>query len=194
MRSNTLLHASLLLCSCSALVRAEALMEFVDLRAQGGVVAGRYGGSLTLMAGNIGNKDQTLEMPDDSGIVVGVRATTARLRAKDDEDDVDLNMATIGLVIGLGYCIDKTQHLELNGGWSAGRPTLLTEHGGYHNDGYGTVWNAELGWYTTWQKHIQIGLVGGWSWSRFNVVVDEDTTVPVRAGGLEASLVLGYRF
>jgi hypothetical protein len=188
---------ALLAVSALASAHAESALEFLDLRVQAGIVETRNpGGAITLMAGNIGDRDNHVMDPGaDFGIVIGLRTSLSRLHAHDDETDVDVNFCAAGPVGGIGYYVSKRQHIEFVAGWQAGRPTVLSEHGGFHNDGYGTIWSGEMGWYYTFKKGIQFGLVGGWSWTHFTAHATPDSdAISGSSNGVGLAGSLGYRF
>lgn len=179
----------------AAVVAAE-MREFVDLRAQVGLVqTPGWGGALTLMAGNLGLKDKTLDIPDDWGLVIGLRALLARTTLHDGEDAVDINLASGMGLIGIGYYVDKRQHCELCLGYGMGLPTVRDDHGGIHNDGDTTTWAAELGWYWTERAGYQVGVNGGWSWTTASIKPPLDApTVDAAGNGLNLAVSVGYRF
>jgi len=179
------------------LAHAQARMEFVDLRVQGGLVENQgYGGALTVMAGNIGNKainDQG--MPDDSGIVIGLRSGLDRLRVDNGHELVDANLATIGALGGFGYYVDKRQHLELCVGYALGTVTLPEDGGGFTgHQGVSKTWSGEFGWYRTIRTGWQLGLLGGWSWTTFTARPENSAEFDVSQNGVNAAVSLGYRF
>ena len=176
---------------------AQSKLEFVDLRLQGGLVETQgYGGALTLMAGNIGTKDPMLEVPDDLGLVLGLRGSLAHQRVKDGDDQIDTNLAAAHVLGGFGYYVNKRQHCELYVGYGLGRPTLTADHGGFHNDGNATVWTAECGWHYTRKSGTQFGIVGGWSWTRVEFQPAEETSPSVfaQANGFNLMVSVGHRF
>lgn len=184
-----------LLCGIIA-AQAESRLEFVDLRLQGGLTESvGLGGALTLMCGNIGDKNVADEEPNDVGIVIGVRAGANRLKADDGVNTYRANIASIGALGGLGYYAGKRDHVELCVGYAIGHVTLADDHAGFSaNDGRSTTISGELGWYHTWKRGWQLGVLGGWSWTRFACNPGTASESTAASYGVNIAGSLGYRF
>lgn len=172
------------------------MREFVDVRMHGGLVENKnVGGGITLMAGNLGMHDATIDVPDDVGVVLGLRGSASRLRMADGDDDRDTNVANITGLIGFGYYINRTQHAELCLGYGRGLATDRAKHGGLHNDGKTTVWSGELGWYRTSKRGYQLGVLSGWSWTKADFNADANLPkMTYASNGMNIAFSLGYRF
>ena len=195
---------TLLLLTCSATVclsqvYAESALSFVDLRAQAGVAQTEgQSGSLTLMAGDIGNKDQrVLTMDADMGIVLGLRGSVAETTAKrkDNNADLDLKLGGGAIVGGLGFYLGKNVHMELAGGYGQGVGTTTGDNPWNDRDSRYKMYLAELGLYYTMNNGIQFGVIVGGSIVKvtFDDVVTS-TKVKAETEGFDGSVALGYRF
>lgn len=175
----------------------ESALAFVDLRAQGGLMYGDgQGASLTVMAGDIGNKDQHIISIDaDMGIVIGLRGLVANVspRYKDLPGDIDLQIGGGAFLGGLGFYLGPHSHAELLAGYGRGVGTVDGSNPWDERVARYTHYQAELGWYYTWATHIQVGVTAGYSLLKVTV----DTTAgdeKAEASGLDAALALGFRF
>ena len=195
---------TLLLLSCSATVclsqaYAESALSFVDLRAQAGIAQTEgQSGSLTLMAGDIGNKDQhVLTMDADMGIVLGLRGSVTETTAKrkDTNTDLDLKLGGGAIVGGLGFYLGKNVHMELAGGYGQGVGTTTGDNPWDARDSRYKMYLAELGLYYTLTNGVQLGLIVGGSIVK--VTFDDVVTsskVKAETEGFVGSVALGYRF
>ena len=175
----------------------ESALSFVELRAGGGVtVSNGEIVSLSLMAGDIGSKDQhIISLDADMGIVIGLRGQMSNVTAKriDGLGDLDLKLGGGTAVGGLGFYLGKNSHAELLVGYSRGVGTQTGSGPWSQRDSSYTQLLGELGWYYTWNNHFQIGLTGGYS--QIKVTWDNaGTDVDAKAKGIDAGLSLGYRF
>ena len=175
----------------------ESALSFVDLRAGGGItVSNGETVNLSLMAGDIGNKDQHIISVDaDMGVVIGLRGQMAKVTAKriDGLGDLDLKLGGGTLIGGLGFYLGKNNHAELLFGYARGVGTQTGSGPWSQRDSSYTQLLGELGWYYTWSSHLQIGLTGGYS--QIKVKWDNaGTDVDAKAKGIDAGLSLGYRF
>ena len=177
---------------------AESALSFVDLRLHGGLAQSDGGGGhLTLMAGDIGNKSQSvLDLDADMGIVIGLRADLTKVTGKiDSTPDTKTELGGGSFVGGLGFYIDKNSHLELLASYGKGWTSTTGTPWGDRDGAYTTI-AGELGWYYTWAKHVQIGLVAGWSQSQLKLDDPSGAAGKIkgRAQGVDAGISLGYRF
>lgn len=194
----------MLLLTCSATVclsqaYAESALSFVDLRAQAGVAQTEgQSGSLTLMAGDIGNKDQhVLTLDADMGIVLGLRGTLTETTAKreDTNTDLDLKLGGGAIVGGLGFYMGKNVHMELLGGYGQGVGTTTGDTPWDIRDSRYKTYLAELGLYYTLTSGIQFGLIAGGSIVKVTFDdVGTGTKVKAETKGFDGSVALGYRF
>ncbi len=176
---------------------AESALAFVDLRAQGGVLVSESpAASLTLMAGDIGNKDKhVISLDADMGIVIGLRGLMSQITAKYEDlpGDIDLDIGGGSFLGGLGFYLGKNSHAELLVGYGGGAGTVDGSHPWDDKVAKFTHLQAELGWYYTWSTHVQVGVTAGYSIIKVKV----DTTAgdeEAEADGFDAGLALGYRF
>jgi hypothetical protein len=181
----------------TAMHGADSALRFVDLRAQGGVVATEgTAASLTIMAGDIGNQDKhVISLDADMGIVIGLRGLVGKISADYDElpGDIDLEIGGGSFVGGLGFYLGKNSHAELLAGYGGGVGTVDGSHPWDERVAKYTHIQAELGWYYTWGTHLQVGVTAGYS--LFKVTVD--TTAgdeKAETDGFDAGLALGFRF
>jgi hypothetical protein len=175
--------------------QAESELSFVDLRAHGGLAQSDGSGAhLTLMAGDIGNKNQhVVDLDADMGVVIGLRADYTRVTAKiADNPDTTTRLGGGSFVGGLGYYVDQNIHVELLGSYGKGWTSISGTPWGERNGEY-TTFAGELGWYYTMAKHYQLGVVAGWSLSKLRL---DGTTGKIdgTAQGVDAAFSLGYRF
>ncbi len=182
---------------CWSNAHAESELQFVDLRVQAGVSqTDGQAGSFTLMAGDIGNKDQkVIEADADMGIVLGLRGTVMETTVKREDTGVDLDLKLGGgaIVGGLGFLISKNAHLELNGGYGQGVGTIKGDTPWEDRDSRYKMYSGELGWFYTFDMGIQFGLIGGYSILK----VKYETAggqVKAEAKGFDGSVSLGFRF
>jgi hypothetical protein len=175
----------------------QSALAFVDLRAQGGLMYGDgQGASLTVMAGDIGNKDQhIISLDADMGIVIGLRGLVANVspRYKDLPGEIDLQIGGGSFLGGLGFYLGPHSHAELLAGYGRGVGTVDGSNPWDERVAKYTHYQAELGWYYTWSTHIQVGVTAGYSLLKVTV----DTTAgdeKAEASGLDAALALGFRF
>lgn len=176
---------------------AESALSFVDLRAQGGVIATEgTAASLTIMAGDIGNKDKhVISLDADMGIVIGLRGMVGQITAEYEDlpGDLDLDIGGGSFLGGLGFYLGKNSHAELLGGIGGGACTVDGSHPWDDKVATYTHYQAELGWYYTWGTHLQVGVTVGYTLLKVKV----DTTAgdeKAETDGFDAGLALGYRF
>ncbi len=187
----------LVLFTAVALAQAsESKLVFADVRVQGGVMGTTgAGGAISLMAGDIGdNAKHTIELDQDMGVVLGLRAQYGQgIAVHGRNDGIDL---TGGVFLGgLGFYINKTSHAELlfslgTGMISASGPTINRDEGRYVSYG------GEFGWYWMMTKHLQLGVVAGYTMDKLTAR-DPTGTVDAEkfnAGGFDAGVALGWRF
>lgn len=197
MRMPPLLPAILCGLACTTVHGAESALAFVDLRAQGGLLASEgNAASLTIMAGDIGNKDKhVISLDADMGIVIGLRGLVGRVTA-DYEDlpgDIELDVGGGSFLGGLGFYLGPNSHAELLAGYGGGVGTVDGSHPWDERVARYTHYQAELGWYYTWSTHLQVGVTVGYSL----VKVEVDTTggdEDAETDGFDAGLALGFRF
>jgi len=180
-----------------SLSAAESALRFVDLRVQGGVTAtDGEAASLTLMAGDIGNKDQhVISMDADMGIVIGLRGQVSEVTAafEDIPGDIDLKLGGGAVMGGLGFYLGKNSHAELLAGYARGVGSTTGSTAWEDRDASYFQYLGELGWYYTWNSHVQIGVTAGYS----VIKIKYDTPTgdeKAKADGVDAALSLGFRF
>jgi predicted outer membrane lipoprotein len=179
--------------------QAESALTFVDLRVQGGVTADDgEAASMTVMAGDIGNKDNHIISFDaDMGVVLGLRGQVSKVTAERDDGlgDLDLTLGGGTLMGGFGFYFGKHSHGELLFGYARGVGTTTGSTPWDQRDTSFIQYQGEIGWYYTWETGLQLGLTAGYSvikatWSdRVN-----DVDVKAEAKGIDGALSLGYRF
>ena len=186
----------LALLSIAVLAQAESKLVYADVRVQGGVMGTTgYGGSLSLMAGDIGdNAKHTIDVDQDLGVVLGLRAQYGQgIDVRGRNDSIDL---TGGVFLGgLGFYVSKTSHAELLFAWGVGMistsgPTINRDEGRYMSYG------GEFGWYWMMTKRLQLGVVAGYTFAKITTrdptgTVDAEKLV---AGGVDAGVTVGWRF
>jgi hypothetical protein len=179
--------------------RAESALAFVDLRAQGGLAASDgNSASLSVMAGDIGNKDQhVISLDADMGIVIGLRASMMEVTGEREDGGADLDLTLGGgtFLGGFGFYLGKNTHAELLGAYSQGSGSTTGDVPWDDRDTRYKAYHAEFGWYYTWSTGIQLGLLGGYSIIKLKY---DDPVLAARvkaeAKGFDASIALGYRF
>lgn len=189
--------AVLALAAIASAQAAESALSFVDLRVQGGLAANDGdAASLTVMAGDIGNKDQhIISLDADMGVVIGLRGQMAQVTAKRDDGlgDLDLKLGGGAVLGGLGFYLGKHTHAELLFGYARGVGTQTGSTPWAQRDSSYIQYQGELGWYYTWETGIQVGITAGYS--VIKVTWDNDgTDVKAEAKGVDAAVALGYRF
>jgi hypothetical protein len=196
MMTKTLLTLSTSLC-LAQMVAAESALSFVDLRVHGGIAqTDGTAGHVTLMAGDLGNKDQhVITIDADMGIVLGFRGTVMETIAKRDDNSAELDLKLGGgaIVGGLGFIVGKSAHMELCGGYGQGVGTLTGDTPWDYRDSRYKTYLAELGWYYTDDSGIQFGLIVGYSVVKVTYN-DVNTTVKAEVKGFDGSISLGFRF
>jgi hypothetical protein len=197
MRMHLLLPAVVCGFATATVSGAESALAFVDLRAQGGLLASEANAaSLSIMAGDIGNKDKhVISFDADMGIVIGLRGLLGRITAdyKDLPGDIDLDIGGGSFLGGLGFYLGPNTHAELLGGYGRGACTVDGSHPWDDRVAKYTHYQAELGWYYTWRTNLQVGLTVGYSLIKVKV----DTTAgdeKAETDGFDAGMSLGYRF
>jgi hypothetical protein len=172
---------------------AESELTFVDLRAHGGLVASNgRGAALTLMCGDIGSKEQhVVDMSQDLGIVIGLRAVAQHVKAKlDAGPTLEENILGIDLCGGIGGYVDAQNLLELVAGYGFGQNSDGTASG-FHKRGSTKQLSFELGWYYTMAKHYQIGALVGFEHDSIKYNTGD---YKAKAQGANLAIELGYRF
>jgi hypothetical protein len=174
---------------------AESELSFVDLRLHGGVNATNgHGGGLTLMCGDIGDKDQhVVDTWRDIGVVVGLRFEGEHVKVKlDGGPTLQENVLEGDIVGGLGIFVDQEDLLEIVVGYGLGEHSDGTRSG-FHKRGSTRKLLGEVGWHHTFSKHWQVGALIG-----YEIVTMKFTDVPVevkgKAQGVNAAISFGYRF
>jgi hypothetical protein len=182
-----------------ALPAAESALRFVDLRAQGGLtVSEGETANLTLMAGDIGNKDQhVISLDADMGIVIGLRGQVAEITAERDDGlkDFDVKLGGGTVLGGLGFYLGKNSHAELVGGYAKGVGSTTGSNPWEDRDTSYTQYLGELGWYYTWSSHIQVGLTAGYSVMKLKY--DDpvlNKKIKAEAKGFDGGVAIGFRF
>lgn len=195
----TPLRVAALACfAIGALDAAESALSFVDLRAQGGLTLNDgQAASLTLMAGDIGNKDKhVISFDADMGIVIGLRGQLAEVtfERSDGLGDLDMKLGGGAFLGGLGFYIGPRIHAELLFGYARGLGSTTGSHPWEDNDTKFTQYLGEFGWYYTWSTHVQVGVTVGYS--LLKVKYDDPSIGEIKgeADGVDAALALGYRF
>ena len=189
--------AALTLVALGSAQASESALSFVDLRVGGGLAAndGEIA-SLSLMAGDIGDKDQHIITLDaDMGVVVGLRGQVSKVTAKRDDGlgNLDLKLGGGTVLGGLGFYLGKNSHAELLFGYSRGVGTQTGSTPWDQRDSSYTAYQGELGWYYTWDSGILVGLTAGYSVVKVKWD-DNGTDVKAEANGIDAGVALGYRF
>jgi hypothetical protein len=176
----------------------ESALRFVDLRVQGGVVANEgMMASATIMAGDIGNKDQhVISLDADMGIVLGLRGQAGQVTA-DFEDGGPQNLdVTLGggtILGGFGFYLGKHSHAELLFGYGRGIGSGTASSLGDDDNIDYYQYQGELGWYYTWSTHLQVGLTVGYTVLKIEYE-RYDGDVDAKIDGFDAGIALGYRF
>jgi hypothetical protein len=172
---------------------AESELTFVDLRAHGGLVASNGRGfAVTLMCGDIGDKEQhVVDMSQDLGIVIGARGIAQHVKAKlDAGPTLEENILGIEACGGVGAYVDPKNLLELVAGYGFGQNSDGTASG-FHKRGSTKQLSFELGWYYTMAKHYQVGALVGFE---HDSIKYSGSGYKATAQGANAAVELGYRF
>lgn len=185
-----------LIASASPLM-AESALSFVDLRVQGGLAVNEgEAASLTLMAGDIGNKNKhVITLDADMGVVIGLRGQMSDVTAERDDGlgDLELKLGGGALLGGLGFYLGKHSHAELLFGYSRGVGTQTGSTPWEDRDSSYVQYQGELGWYYTWDHGLQVGITAGYSVIKVEWD-DNGNDVEAEAQGVDAAIALGYRF
>lgn len=196
---STLLRLSVLAClATGTLSAAESALRFVDLRAQGGITLNDgQTANLTLMAGDIGNKDKhIISLDADMGIVLGLRGQLSEVTFERNDGGGDLDMKLGGgtFMGGLGFYLGTNSHAELVAGYARGLGSTTGSNAWEDDDTKYTQYLGELGWYYTWESNIQVGVTVGYSLMK--VTYDDPLIGKIKgeADGFDAALAIGYRF
>ncbi|HEX3134806.1 MAG TPA: hypothetical protein VHX44_14665 [Planctomycetota bacterium] len=183
--------------SIGSVTAEESALRFVDLRVQGGVaVNDGEAASLTIMAGDIGNKDQhVITIDADMGIVIGIRGQVAKVTADFEKipGDIDVKLGGGTFLGGLGFYLGKNSHAELLAGYSTGIGSSTGSTPFEERDIRYYQYLGELGWYYTWSTHVQVGITAGYSVMKITYKADAGDE-KAKADGVDAALSLGYRF
>jgi hypothetical protein len=175
----------------------ESALRFVDLRVQGGATAtDGEAASLTLMAGDIGNKDQhVISLDADMGIVIGLRGQVAKVTADFEKGggDIDLKLGGGTFMGGIGFYLGKNSHAELLAGYARGVGSSTGSTPWADRDAKYYQYLGELGWYYTWNTHMQVGITAGYSVMKITYEADTGDQ-KAKADGVDAALSLGFRF
>jgi hypothetical protein len=196
---STPLRLAVLACLATGSVSAaESALTFVDLRAQGGITLQEgTTANLTLMAGDIGNKNKhVISLDADMGIVLGLRGQLAQVTFQRDDGGEDLDMKLGGgtFLGGLGFYLGPNNHAELCVGYATGVGSTTGSHAWDERDTEYKQYVAELGWYYTWSNHLQLGVIAGYSLMKVEYDDPLLGTIEGEADGFDASISLGYRF
>lgn len=182
----------------AGLTAAESALTFVDLRAQGGLTLNDgETANLTLMAGDIGNKDKhIISLDADMGIVLGIRGQVSQVtfERNDGLGDLDMKLGGGTFLGGLGFYLGKNSHAELVVGYARGLGSTTGSNPWDDDDTKFTQYVGELGWYYTWDTHIQVGVTVGYSLLKVEYDDPLIGTIKGEADGVDACLSLGYRF
>ncbi|MBA3700441.1 MAG: hypothetical protein H0W78_16465 [Planctomycetes bacterium] len=194
----TLRLAALACLTAGSLSAAESALRFVDLRAQGGLTLNDgETANLTLMAGDIGNKDKHIVSLDaDMGIVLGLRGQVSQVTFKrnDGLGDLDMKLGGGTFLGGLGFYLGTNSHAELVVGYARGLGSTTGSNPWDDDDTKFTQYVGELGWYYTWSTNIQVGVTVGYSLLKVKYNDPLIGTIKGEADGFDASIALGYRF
>jgi hypothetical protein len=196
--STTLRLAVLACLATGAVSAAESALRFVDLRAQGGLALNDgQTAALTLMAGDIGNKDRhVISLDADMGIVLGLRAQLAKVTFKRDDTGADLDMKLGGgtAMGGLGFYLGPNSHAELLVGYARGMGSTTGSHPWDESDTKYSQYLGEFGYFYTWSNHLQVGVTVGYSLMK--VTYDDPLIGDIdgETDGFDAAIAIGYRF
>lgn len=195
----TTLRLAVLAClATGSLSAAESALRFVDLRAAGGVTLNDgESASLTLMAGDIGNKNKhVISLDADMGIVLGIRGQLANVtfERNDGGDDLEMKLGGGTFMGGLGFYIGTNTHAELVVGYAKGIGSTTGSHAWDDDDTEFTQYMAEFGWFYTWSTNIQVGVTVGYSLMKVEYQDPLIGTIKGEADGFDATLAIGYRF
>ncbi len=196
---STTLRLAVLACLATGSVSAaESALAFVDLRAQGGLaLTDGQTAALTLMAGDIGTKDKhIISLDADMGIVLGLRAQLANVTFKRDDTGVDLDMKLGGGTVmgGLGFYLGPNSHAELLVGYAKGVGSTTGSHPWDEGDTKYSQYLGELGYFYTWDSHIQVGVTVGYSLMKVTYEDPLIGNIEGEADGFDAAIAIGYRF
>lgn len=195
----TTLRLAVLACLATGSVSAaESALRFVDIRAQGGVTLNDgENASLTLMAGDIGNKNKhVISLDADMGIVLGIRGQLAKVTFERDDggDDLEMKLGGGTFMGGLGFYLGTNTHAELVVGYAKGIGSTTGSHAWDDDDTEFTQYMAEFGWYYTWSTNIQVGVTVGYSLMKVEYDDPLIGMIEGEADGFDATLAIGYRF
>jgi hypothetical protein len=171
-------------------------LTYGDLRLAGGFYADHpYDASLSLVAGNIGEKDpHATDAWADAGIVLGLRVMANRVPVKLSVGGPEYKARLVGgeLMLGLGIYLDEEDHMEILIGYGKGQTSDITSSS-LHRNGSFTSYNGELGLYHTFFKHYQVGGTLGYSYDKVKIDGVEGSFTG-KANGVDLDASIGYRF
>jgi hypothetical protein len=196
---STPLRLAVLACFATGVFAAdESALRFVDLRAQGGVtLSDGQSAALTLMAGDIGNKNKhIISLDADMGIVLGLRGQLSEVTFERDDGlgDLDIKLGGGTFMGGLGFYLGTNSHAELVVGYARGIGSSTGSHPWDDDDTKYTQYMGELGWYYTWSTNIQVGVTAGYSLLKVKYQDPLIGQIKGEAQGIDATLAVGYRF
>jgi hypothetical protein len=186
--------------TCAALSAADqSALSFVDIRAQGGVTVNQAPAvSLTLMAGDIGNKNpHVITMDADMGIVIGFRGQAAdgvNVEYQEKGGDVDVTLAGGTVLGGLGFYLNKYSHAELVFGYARGIGSTTGDMPWDNRDTKYYQYLGEIGWYYMFDELMEFGITAGYSVIKAKVEQANGISEKADTHGVDAGLVLGVRF
>jgi len=196
--SITLRLAALACLTAGSLSAAESALRFVDLRAHGGLTLNDgETANLTLMAGDIGNKNKhVISLDADMGIVLGLRGQLSQVtfERNDGLGDLDIKLGGGTFMGGLGFYLGTNSHAELVVGYARGVGSTTGSNPWDDNDTKYTQYMGELGWYYTWSTNIQVGVTVGYSLLKVRYDDPLIGEIKGKADGIDATLAIGYRF
>ena len=115
-------------------------LTYGDLRLAGGIYADHpYDASLSLVAGNIGEKDpHATDAWADAGIVVGLRLMANRVPVQLSVGGPDYKARLVGLelLLGIGIYLDEQDHMEFMIGYSKGETSDITSSSLHRNGSF----------------------------------------------------------
>lgn len=184
--------------STEALAVEESALRFVDLRVQGGLTLNDgEAASLTLMAGDIGNKNKhIISLDADMGIVLGLRGQVSQVtfERNDGGGDLDIKLGGGTFMGGLGFYLGTNSHAELVVGYAKGVGSTTGSNPWDSRDTSYSQMMAELGWYYTWSTNIQVGVTVGYSLLKVEYDDPLIGEIEGEADGIDGAIAIGFRF
>ncbi len=171
-------------------------LTFVDLRVEGGIHNSTVGsGDVTIMAGNIGDKNpRQVDTWSDAGFVIGLRGLWDYDRiAIGGAPSYKARLVGAELLGGLGFYASDADEFELVVGYGKGEVSDATS-AAVHRIGSFTTYSAEIGWYHQLVGPLQVGGKAGASYDQVSIDGPLGGKFTGKRFGVDLMVEIGWRF